>query len=108
MGSSWEHAIAGLLLCGMRVSGLLVFAPVLGDFTVPPRVKAGLAIALTWVVYPLHAPRVDVPELTMAAMLASEAVLGLATGLVVQFVFEAVQVAGQIFGFQMGFSLVNV
>src|SRR5262249_43929404 len=38
----------------------------------------------------------------------SESALSLAIGLCLQFVFEAVQVAGQVAGFQLGFSLVNV
>ena len=37
-----------------------------------------------------------------------EVVLGLAMGLCLQFIFEAVQLAGQVAGFQLGFSLVNV
>jgi flagellar biosynthetic protein FliR len=37
-----------------------------------------------------------------------EVVLGLAMGLCLQFMFEGVQLAGQVAGFQLGFSLVNV
>jgi flagellar biosynthetic protein FliR len=43
-----------------------------------------------------------------ARIVLSEAVLGLAIGLCLQFVFEGAQLAGQIVGFQFAFSLVNI
>ena len=41
-------------------------------------------------------------------MIAGEALLGLIMGLIIRFLFAAVQTGGQIIGFQMGFAMVNV
>ena len=41
-------------------------------------------------------------------MLGSELILGLTIGLVIKFIFAAIQTGGMLIGFQMGFSMVNV
>jgi flagellar biosynthesis protein FliR len=48
-----ETLIARLLTVGARVSAFMVFAPFFGSMTIAPRIKAGLAIALTAIIYPL-------------------------------------------------------
>lgn len=98
-----------LVLVGARIGGLLSFLPVLGSSVVSWRVKAGLTIALTAVLAPGHlAPMPSVGPITALGMVASELALGLATGLLLYFVFEGMQLAGQVIGFQLGFSLANL
>ena len=41
----------------MRVSGLLVFAPFLGSEAIAPRIKVGLVVLLTALLYPVCGPR---------------------------------------------------
>jgi flagellar biosynthetic protein FliR len=41
-------------------------------------------------------------------MVGHETMIGLSLGLTLRFVFEGMQLAGQILGFQLGFSLVNI
>lgn len=98
-------------LVGVRVSGLLLFAPVLGGDALPARIKAGLAIALTALLYPTCAPQTislasgSVDWLRIAV---GELIVGILLGLTLHFVFDGMQLAGQILGVQFGFSLVNV
>jgi len=97
------------LSVGVRVSGMMVFAPFLAGAAVPLRVKAGLAIALTAVLAPLHPARpFPSAPFELGKIIAGELLVGLLLGITLAFVMDAVQLAGQILGVQMGFSLVNI
>lgn len=105
-----ETIFASLVLVGTRLSGLMLFAPFFGSASIPPRIKAGFVLLMTWVLAPLaitaRSSATSPSQWSMVAM--GELVIGLMLGLFVQFVFEAAQLAGQILGVQMGFSLVHV
>jgi flagellar biosynthesis protein FliR len=99
----------GLATVGMRISGLLLFAPFPGGSGVPVRIKSGLAMVLTFCLFPTYGlgmPEVGVASLVPVAL--SEMAIGALLGLSLSFVFDAAQMAGQSMGLQVGFSLVNV
>jgi flagellar biosynthesis protein FliR len=104
-----ETIVAGAVTVGLRVSGILVFAPFLGSSSIAPRIKAGLALAVTLLLYPVCGRQLDfaVPW-NWLHVVVGEAALGLLIGLTTNLVFEAAQMAGSILGVQMGYSLVNV
>jgi flagellar biosynthesis protein FliR len=113
--SSWLEMNAGLqaylgqaLLVGARVGMLMVFAPFFGSQAIPARIKIGLTLGLTVVLSPVTANRIDAVSVNWVQALLGEAAVGLLIGLAVQFVFEGVQFAGQILGFQLGYSLENI
>lgn len=99
------HAFA----LGLRIAGLMTFAPFLGSTAVPARVKAVLTIVLVGLLYQVcPVPVVSLSPTALIRMGLSEIVFGLAMGLCLQFVLEAAQLAGQLAGFQFAFSLVNI
>jgi flagellar biosynthetic protein FliR len=101
--------LARALPIGLRAGGLMTFAPFFGNDAVPPSLKAIFTLVLTAVLY-TAAPVVQIP-LTVASwtrVAASEAFIGLMMGLTVHLIFEGVQVAGQLTGMQLGFSLASV
>ncbi len=104
-----EELVLAVSVVGARVSGLLVFAPFFGSNAIAPRIKVGMVVLLTAVLYPVCAPRVA-PQTSsgVASVVLSESLIGLLLGLAVQFVFEATQFAGQVMGMQVGFGLVNI
>jgi flagellar biosynthetic protein FliR len=109
VSSELETMIARLLIVGARVSALMVFAPFLASATIAPRIKAGFTVVLTALLYPVVAA--DLPSLPRAMgwqLVGGEFVVGLIMGITLQFVFEGVELAGQITGFQMGHSLANL
>lgn len=109
MGSGLGLIIGRLLTVGARVSALMMFAPFFGSMTIAPRIKAGLAVALTAVLYPVVG--MDLPLRTGATawkVAGGEFVVGLIMGITLQFVFEGVELAGQVVGFQVGHSLANL
>jgi flagellar biosynthetic protein FliR len=97
-----------------RVSGLFMMAPILGAVSVPVRVRAAvvffIAIALLPVL-PADAAiglKSNVDAVNLAGHLVLETGIGFAIGLVSQFVFSGVLLAGQLSGMQMGMGMANL
>lgn len=109
MEISLTSLIGPVLVVGLRVSGLMLFAPFFSSATIPARIKIVLAIAITAVLYPVYGPHIAafVPS-QWPMLVASEMLVGIAIGLATNAVFEAAQIAGQILSVQMGYSLVNI
>jgi flagellar biosynthetic protein FliR len=104
-----EVMVGRFMTVGARVSAVMVFAPFFGSMTISPRIKAGLAIALTAILYPLVGK--DLPSLSGTSewkVAGGEFVVGTILGITLQFVFEGLELAGQIVGFQVGHALANL
>ena len=94
---------------GLRVGGMMSFAPPFGTSAVAIRIKAGLTLVLTLLLYPVcPVPQLSLSPVGWTRIVLSEAIFGLAIGLCLQFVLEGAQLAGTIVGFQFAFSLVNI
>lgn len=104
-----DSLIVPMLTVGLRVSGLMLFAPLFGSAAIPTRIKAVLVIAVTAVLYPALAARVAVVSVPQwPLVVVHELVVGIALGIAANLVFDAVQLAGQVLSIQMGYSLVNI
>lgn len=105
----FQHILFRILPVGLRVGGLMSFAPFLGSSSVPAQVKAALTVLVTLLLYPLcPVPAISSTLSGWTQLALGEVILGLTIGLCLQFVLEGAQLAGQIAGFQFSFSLVNV
>jgi flagellar biosynthetic protein FliR len=104
-----EALVAAVMFAGVRIGGLMLFAPFFSSGSIPLQVKAGLTVALTALLYPVYgAARLETSALGWVQVLTGEAVVGLLLGLTLQFIMEAAQMAGQFLGVQAGFSLVTI
>ncbi len=109
MNDSLQRFLMQAFPVGLRVAGVMTFAPFLGSTAIPARIKALLTLAITALLFPVVTARsVAIQPSNLVQIGATEAFLGLALGLMIQFVFEALQIAGQILGFQLGYSLANI
>ena len=101
--------ITKLLTIGVRLSGLMLFAPFFGSIVIPVRVKAILVFALTLMLYPAVGQTIDPRVVANWPMVViTEFLIGAGMGIATNVVFEAVQLSGQVLGIQMGYSLVNI
>ncbi len=103
--------ILSFFLTLLRISVVLFLLPFFGGTSIPNMVKAALVLVLSLAVWPqLSFPGSQLPAngIALALMIIGELILGLILGLIVRFLFGAVQFGGMIIGFQMGFSMVNV
>jgi flagellar biosynthetic protein FliR len=101
--------ISGLLTISVRLTGLMLFAPWFGNSVIPARVKAGLVLALTLLLFPSVGRGIGAYTAGEWPMLViTEFLIGVGMGIATNIVFEASQLAGEVLGMQMGYSLVNI
>jgi flagellar biosynthetic protein FliR len=109
MHLSLVHIFGAILTIGVRLSGMMLFAPFFGSVAIPARVKAMLVLSLTALLYPMLSA--TMPELSISqwpALVLGELLIGIAVGIATNIVFDGVQMAGSILSVQMGYSLVNI
>jgi flagellar biosynthetic protein FliR len=98
------------ILIFIRIVSAISVLPVFGHTANPPMAKAGLAMAMAFLLMPTLTATMPPPSGTILDFVGlgmRETVCGLLLGFVGQFVFYAVDVAGQLVGFQAGFSIVS-
>ncbi|MCZ2109845.1 MAG: flagellar biosynthetic protein FliR [Dehalococcoidia bacterium] len=96
------------LLILIRVSGMLVSAPLLSHKGIPSWTKVGFAVFFALVLVPLTAGSAPEPPSTLAPLVEAvlrETLFGLALGLTMNLVFIGLQLASRIVGVQMGFGM---
>jgi flagellar biosynthetic protein FliR len=105
---NWPQFLAAAVLVTVRLSGLMVFAPLISSAAIAPRIKAGFVIAMTVLLAPAVAavPNARV-SLDVRAVLG-ELGVGLVFGLSLMLLNEALTFAGTLLGIQFSFSLVNL
>ncbi|MEE3234219.1 MAG: flagellar biosynthetic protein FliR [Candidatus Latescibacterota bacterium] len=107
----WLNQFHVFLFVLLRVSALLIVAPIFGGRQYLARAKIGLAFMVSLVIFPsvLDTPFV-IPEglLPYSLVLIREVFLGTVIGFTVLLLFIGIQFAGQIAGLQMGFGIVNI
>jgi flagellar biosynthetic protein FliR len=107
-GADWPRLLTAGVLVMVRMSGLMVFAPLFSSSAIAPRIKAGFVIAVTLLLAPvvgtLHQARV---ELDMVGLLG-ELGVGLTFGFALSLLVETLLFAGQMLGMEFSFSLVNL
>jgi flagellar biosynthetic protein FliR len=88
----------------VRVLALFSALPVLGQRTVPARVRVGLALLIVVAAQAsLPAmPQVALDSALAFSLIAQNVVIGLTLGFAVRIVFAAVEFAGELIGLQMG------
>jgi flagellar biosynthetic protein FliR len=99
------------LLVMVRVSGLILTAPVLGSNNFPITAKIGLIGLTAFLVtptLPAFSEPLPAEALEFGIMAMSELMIGMVIGLVMTLVFSAIQVGGQVMDMQSGFGLMNV
>jgi len=106
--SHW--AVFLLLVC--RTSGLFMMSPFFGSFNVPIYFRAGTALALSIVLFPVVDGFTQITAsptvIAYAAVVVREMFIGWLIGYVSYVSFAAIQMAGKIMDMQVGFSIVNV
>jgi len=108
MTGNFESLLEAMTLVAVRISGLMIFAPIFSSSAIPPRVKAAFVLAVSYLVAPVVAAFPGArAELGLLAVLG-ELSVGLLLGLTLSLLFEALAFTGQVLGFQFSFSLVNL
>ena len=101
-----EAWMAAYLWPLVRIGACLMVAPVFGASTVPPRFRLVLAIAITLIVAPLLPALPDVSPFSLQGVIVTvqQMIIGVAIGFVLQLVFDALAMGGQLLANTMGLS----
>jgi flagellar biosynthesis protein FliR len=94
-----ELGLGGAALVAMRITGLMLIAPVFSTRAVPAPIKVGLVLVLTV----LLVPRAGPAEVGLAAM-AGELLVGVVIGLGAAVLVAAAEFAGDLLATQVGLS----
>jgi len=93
----------------LRISALLISAPIFSLRALNLRVRILLAAALTWMIYPMYAwPQIDPVSAAGLVEIFNQIGIGLVMGLSLQVVTAALLVAGQSISNAVGLSMANM
>lgn len=92
------------LLPIFRVAAFVMAAPILSTAMIPMNVRVILSVAITVAIFPSLTPdiSIDPVSLEMVLLILQQVLIGVSLGFVMQFIFAAVVMGGQIIGMQMG------
>jgi flagellar biosynthetic protein FliR len=106
------NAIYSLLFPFIRIIGLLVSMPFIGTKLVPTSVKIILAMALTLFAYPIITEFYIPPEtyswIDLVLIGTGQFLVGVLMGFLIQILFQAFILAGQIIAMQMGLGFASM
>ncbi len=103
-----EHYFGVGVLVAMRLSGLMVFAPVFNSSAIAPRIKAGFVLGMTMLLAPVVASVPGARGVLDVGGIVGELGVGLVFGLSLMMLMEALTFAGTLLGMSFSFSLVNL
>jgi len=104
----WPHFLSAMVLVMVRISGLMIFAPVFSSNAIPARVKIVFVLAVSFLLAPVVSA-LPMAHADLAVMpVLGELGVGLLFGLGLSLLNEILAFAGQLLGFQFSFSLVNL
>jgi flagellar biosynthetic protein FliR len=106
-----QNQVGFFLLIFVRITGIFIMAPVFGSKDVNTYIKAGLALIITYILFPLaFNSTIAIPEqlLPYLFIVLGEFVVGLIIGFVSSLVFSAIQMSGQLLDMQIGFGVINI
>lgn len=110
--AAWPQLLTAGVLVMVRISSLMVFAPIFSSAAIAPRIKAGFVFAVTLLLAPVvmglpGAAGHPALELNAASILGEMGV-GLVFGFSLNILTETLMFAGHLLGLQFSFSLVNL
>lgn len=98
-----------LILILVRITAFIVVCPGFSFKGLPNTLKVGLSVSLSMMVYYLI-PDIEVTESLLLFFIwtMKETLFGLAMGYITNLLFTAMEIAGQLVDFQVGFSMASV
>lgn len=96
------------LLVFVRVTSFFIMMPLFSYRNIPTTHKIGFGLFLAWIMfYTIDAPILEINgEYLLLVM--KEALVGLMVGFIAYLILSAIQIAGGLIDFQMGFAIANV
>jgi flagellar biosynthetic protein FliR len=95
----------------IRVGVIIFMFPFFNSKVIPVLAKVGLVFLIALILFPvIDSKAFEFPSTLYGIfqMIASEFIIGMILGLLIQIIFEAIRMMGQVVGFQTGFAITNI
>jgi len=95
----------------LRTGAFLMAIPLLNSSSVPVLFRLALTLAASLLIFPLlgvRLPSASADLLSLSVAAAGEVLIGMLAGLAIRLIFEGVQLAGELAGYQMGLAIAEV
>ncbi|MGB3752246.1 MAG: flagellar biosynthetic protein FliR [Arcobacteraceae bacterium] len=104
-----QQTILAFLLLLARILSFMAFMPVVGHTTVNPTIRIAISFYLAIFLFPLiDYDKSLINEETFLLALISEVTLGLVASFLVQVIFSAIQIIGDLIGYATALSMANM
>jgi flagellar biosynthetic protein FliR len=98
-----------IILISVRITGMLLIAPFFSASAISTPIRVMLAISLAFLLSNyVTLPFIDMFSVTGILVLAREALIGIMIGLIYQFFFAAIAMAGEQIAFSMGLGFASI
>ena len=94
----------------MRMSGMILFNPILGRRNIPAAVKAGMIMALTIIISSFYNGAIEQPNtiIEYAVLLLKECAVGYIAGFIISLFLYIIILAGEFIDMQLGLSMAKI
>ena len=99
------------LVVTARIAGFIGAIPVISGAQTPVRVKTGLVVMISLVLFPVMGeglPDVSFVPLPFLLLIINEVLLGTLIGLIARLIFTSIEFGATVIGYQMGFAAANI
>ena len=104
-----QKTVFAFLLLLARILSFMAFMPIVGHTTVNPTIRIAISFYLTLFIFPLiNYDKSLITQDTFLLALISEITLGLVASFLVQIIFSAVQIIGDLIGYAAALSMANM
>ncbi|WP_088069482.1 flagellar biosynthetic protein FliR [Gottfriedia luciferensis] len=102
------QSIPAFLLIFVRITSFMVSVPIFSNRSIPTSHKVGFSFFTSYIVFFLvdQQPLLNIDNYIF--LLMKEAMIGLALGLIAFIIMSAIQIAGGLIDFQVGFSIASI
>ena len=101
----------GVFVVFLRLAGLFILIPVFSHRSIPGSARVFLALSMSVAIHPIVAPFLpEIPESLggMVLLALGQTAMGFLMGFVAYLTFEAINLAAQFIGFQIGFGIAGL
>jgi flagellar biosynthetic protein FliR len=104
-----QQTIFAFLLILARILAFMAFMPIFGHKTVNPTIRIGITFFLTLFIFPLVDYQSNIIEENIFILaIINELILGLVASFLIQIVFSAIQIIGDLVGYATALSMANM
>lgn len=105
LGDVLPQEAFGFILVSIRLTALVMLVPVLGDKSIPQRVRVALGLSVSTIVYMsirTELPPIPAGVISLVLLFLREFLIGMTLGVMMRYMMSSLHTAGSVIAFQSG------